>query len=107
MPHPDKQMYPDGNLFDPAHGAKVLKLAPGLDQIEVSERFTYKSLQAGTYFFVQILPFRVAAYDKLAGKMDFFDPLRKADFEFISGTKMRSLARSGILAEYYQGIANK
>lgn len=76
MPHPDKQMYPDGNLFGPSHGARVLKLAPGLDQIE-------------------ILPFRVAAYDTSTCKMDFFDPTRKNDFELISGTKMRSIARAG------------
>lgn len=36
MPHPDKQLYPDGNLFDGTHGARVLKMAPGLDRIEVS-----------------------------------------------------------------------
>lgn len=35
MPHPDKQMYPDGNLYDGTHGARVLKMAPGLDSIEV------------------------------------------------------------------------
>ena len=27
--------------------------------------------------------------------MAFFDPKRKDDFDFISGTRMRSLARSG------------
>ena len=27
--------------------------------------------------------------------MAFFDPKRKEDFDFISGTRMRSLARSG------------
>ena len=27
--------------------------------------------------------------------MTFFDPHRKEDFDFISGTRMRSLARSG------------
>jgi 3'-phosphoadenosine 5'-phosphosulfate synthase len=60
----------------------------------------------------------VAAYDKTTSKMAFFDPKRKGDFEFISGTKMRSLARTGtdppsgfmeakawkILAEYYQSL---
>ncbi|CAD7081506.1 unnamed protein product [Hermetia illucens] len=99
MPHPDKQLYPDGNLFDGTHGARVLKMAPGLDRIE-------------------ILPFRVAAYDKSISKMAFFDEKRSQDFEFISGTKMRTLARTGqnppdgfmepkawkILAEYYQSL---
>ncbi|XP_055844492.1 bifunctional 3'-phosphoadenosine 5'-phosphosulfate synthase isoform X1 [Episyrphus balteatus] len=97
MPHPDKNMYADGNLYDGTHGARVLKMAQGLDSLE-------------------ILPFRVAAYDKSSSKMAFFDPSRKDEFEFISGTKMRTLARTGelppdgfmepkawkILAEFYQ-----
>lgn len=70
MPHPDRNTYPDGNLFDPSHGQRVLKKAPGLSQLE-------------------IIPFRVAAYDKTVSQMAFFDPKRKDDFEFISGTKMR------------------
>ncbi|XP_055373285.1 bifunctional 3'-phosphoadenosine 5'-phosphosulfate synthase [Condylostylus longicornis] len=99
MPHPDKEMYPDGNLYDAADGSLVLKMAPGLDNIE-------------------ILPFRVAAYDKTQSKMSFFDPTRKQDFEFISGTKMRTIARNGgnppdgfmepkawqILSKYYQSL---
>lgn len=119
MPHPNKNMYPDGDLYDATHGQRALKMAPGLDQLE-------------------IIPFRVAAYDKTISKMAFFDPKRKGDFEFISGTKMRGkkhlniffffyririflckgLARSGdlppdgfmepeawtILAEYYQSL---
>ena len=36
---------------------------------------------------------RVAAYDTKAGAMGFFEPARKADFDFISGTRMRGLAR--------------
>lgn len=101
MPHPDRSLYPDGDLFDASHGQRVLKMAPGLDQLE-------------------IIPFRVAAYDKSTSQMAFFDPKRKADFEFISGTKMRGLARSGelpptgfmepnawsILAGYYQSLKN-
>lgn len=99
MPHPDKNMYADGNLYDATHGARVLKMAQGLDSLE-------------------ILPFKVAAYDKSKSKMAFFDPSRKDEFEFISGTKMRTLARTGqfppdgfmepkawkILAEFYQNI---
>lgn len=69
MPHPDG-IYPDGNLFDATHGARVLKMAPGLDQLE-------------------IIPFRVAALDKTTSQMAFFDPKRKNDFDFISGTRMR------------------
>ncbi|XP_018791507.1 PREDICTED: bifunctional 3'-phosphoadenosine 5'-phosphosulfate synthase [Bactrocera latifrons] len=102
VPHPNKKLYPDGNLFDATHGARVLKMAPGLDTIE-------------------ILPFRVAAYDKINSRMAFFDPSRKDEFEFISGTKMRTLARTGqlppngfmvpeawkILSEYYQSLSSQ
>ena len=66
----------------------------------------------------EIVPFKVAAYDKSQCRMDFFDPARKEDFEFISGTKMRKLAKSGekppdgfmadkawkVLAEYYSSL---
>lgn len=44
---------------------------------------------------LEVVPFRVAAYDKQAQKMEFYDPERHEDFEFISGTKMRKLARDG------------
>lgn len=99
MAHPNKNLYPDGNLYDDTHGSRVLKMAPGLDNIV-------------------ILPFKVAAYDKSKNEMAFFDPKRKDDFLFISGTKMRSYAKSGelppdgfmekkawsILAEYYKSL---
>lgn len=78
---------------------KVLTMSPGLTQLE-------------------ILPFRVAAYNKVEKKMDFYDPERKEEYDFISGTKMRALARSGqnppegfmaqkawkILADYYASL---
>ena len=41
------------------------------------------------------MPFRVAAYNKAKKAMDFYDADRKDDFMFISGTKMRALARAG------------
>ena len=44
---------------------------------------------------LEIVPFRVAAYNKLKKAMDFYDPEKKDDFQFISGTKMRALARAG------------
>ncbi|XP_022121352.2 bifunctional 3'-phosphoadenosine 5'-phosphosulfate synthase isoform X2 [Pieris rapae] len=98
LPHPDG----GGDLYDARHGGMVLKMAPGLNHLE-------------------IIPFRVAAYDASAGKMAFFDPTRKEDFDFISGTRMRGLARSGkeppkgfmapsawkILSEYYQSLKAK
>ncbi|CAP24304.2 Protein CBR-PPS-1 [Caenorhabditis briggsae] len=88
-------------LYETTHGAKVLSMAPGLSALH-------------------ILPFRVAAYDKTSKKMTFFDPSRKEDFENISGTKMRGLARSGetppdgfmaptaweVLASYYKSLQN-
>ncbi|XP_046960130.1 bifunctional 3'-phosphoadenosine 5'-phosphosulfate synthase isoform X2 [Vanessa cardui] len=98
MPHPAAP----GDLFDPRHGAMLLAVAPGLADLE-------------------IIPFRVAAYDASVGKMAFFDPTRKEDFDFISGTRMRGLARAGkeppkgfmaptawkVLSEYYQSLKSK
>ncbi|GAB1864985.1 Bifunctional 3'-phosphoadenosine 5'-phosphosulfate synthetase [Camponotus japonicus] len=97
VPHPDKSITPDGNLYDATHGARVLSMAPGLQNLE-------------------IIPFRVAAYDTKAKKMSFFEAERQQDFIFISGTKMRALAKNGedppedfmapkawkIIAKYYQ-----
>jgi len=71
IPHPDKSATPDGNLYDAAHGARILSMAPGLQNLE-------------------IIPFRVAAYDTKTKKMSFFEAERQQDFVFISGTKMRS-----------------
>ena len=51
-------------------------MAPGLSQLEV-------------------VPFKVAAYNNKLGAMDFYDPDNHSDYQFISGTKMRKLARSG------------
>ena len=73
MPHPDP---PKRDIYEATHGGKVLSMAPGLTQLE-------------------IIPFKVAAYDIKARAMAFFDPHRKEDFDFISGTRMRGLARSG------------
>lgn len=102
VPHPSgKEATPDGNLYDVTHGSRVLKMAPGLRSLE-------------------IIPFRVAAYDKRAKRMAFFDANRKEDFDFISGTRMRTLAREGkqppdgfmapsawrVLADYYQSLMN-
>ena len=95
MPHPDTKE----DLYDPSHGSRVLQMAPGLEGL-------------------QIVPFRVAAYNKTLQKMDYFEPKQAANFEFISGTKMRKLAREGgsppdgfmvdkawqILADYYKSL---
>ncbi|XP_020241443.1 LOW QUALITY PROTEIN: ATP sulfurylase 1, chloroplastic-like [Asparagus officinalis] len=96
MSHPVEKR----DLYDADHGKKVLSMAPGLERLN-------------------ILPFRVAAYDKTQGKMDFFDPSRPQDFLFISGTKMRTLAKNKenppdgfmcpggwkVLVEYYDSVA--
>nr|QAA78879.1 ATP:sulfate adenylyltransferase [Dioscorea esculenta] len=72
MGHPTEKR----DLYDPDHGKKVLSMAPGLEKLN-------------------ILPFKVAAYDTKEKKMAFFDPSRAKDFLFISGTKMRTFARHG------------
>lgn len=95
MGHPTEKR----DLYDPDHGKKVLSMAPGLEKLN-------------------ILPFRVAAYDVTAKSMAFFDPSRAKDFLFISGTKMRTFARTGenppdgfmcpggweVLVRYYQSL---
>ncbi|KAF8406547.1 hypothetical protein HHK36_008635 [Tetracentron sinense] len=72
MSHPIEKR----DLYDPDHGKKVLSMAPGLEKLN-------------------ILLFKVAAYDTVEKKMAFFDPSRAKDFLFISGTKMRTYARNG------------
>uniref|UniRef100_A0A0D6QTY0 sulfate adenylyltransferase n=1 Tax=Araucaria cunninghamii TaxID=56994 RepID=A0A0D6QTY0_ARACU len=95
MGHPTEKR----DLYDPDHGKMVLSMSPGLGRLN-------------------ILPFRVAAYDIKQNKMEFFDPSRPDDFLFISGTKMRNLAKNGenppdgfmcpggwkVLVEYYQSL---
>ena len=96
MAHPVKK---DENLYNQDHGREVLQMAPGLKGLE-------------------ILPFHVAAYNTTQGKMAYFDESKKEEFLFISGTKMRKLAKEGqslpdgfmcpsgwkILADYYQSL---
>jgi len=95
MGYPNK----DHDIYDYSHGKRVLQAAPGLEQYE-------------------IIPFRVAAYNTKKSAMDFFDPEKKEDFMFISGTKMRKFARDGIeppkgfmapkawsvVSQYYQSL---
>ena len=89
------------SLYHPDHGKNVLKRAPGLESL-------------------QIIDFRVAAYDLKEKKMAFRDPSRPEDFIEISGTKMRHFARTGenppegfmhpaawkVLADYYRGLSS-
>ena len=50
VPHPETGK----GLYEPTHGAKVLTMAPGLITLE-------------------IVPFRVAAYNKKKKRMDYYD----------------------------------
>lgn len=66
---------------------------------------------------IEIIPFKFAAYNKLKKAMDFMGPgANKADFELISGSRMREMASRGealpegfmsqkgweVLREYYK-----
>ncbi|XP_075910974.1 bifunctional 3'-phosphoadenosine 5'-phosphosulfate synthase 2-like isoform X4 [Petromyzon marinus] len=95
MPHPESGV----DLYDHSHGAKVLTMAPGLTSLEV-------------------IPFRVAAYNTATRQMEFYDAERHAEFDFISGTRMRKMAREAVdppegfmstrawrvLTEYYRSL---
>ncbi|CAL8286717.1 unnamed protein product [Arctogadus glacialis] len=95
MPHPETGK----DLYEPTHGAKVLTMAPGLITLE-------------------IVPFKVAAYNKVKKAMDFYEPKNHQDYDFISGTRMRKMAREGqnppegfmapkawnVLKEYYKSL---
>ena len=70
---------------------------------------------------LEIVPFRVAAYNTKQKRMAFFDPEHKEEFDFISGTRMRAIARAGedppegfmaptawkVLSDYYRSLNNK
>lgn len=98
MKHPGN----DEDIYEHTHGRKVLTMAPGLGQLT-------------------IIPFVVAAYDKTKKEMTFYDSTRHEDFQFISGSKMRALARSGempppgfmapsaweIMSSFYKNLAKQ
>jgi len=97
--------HPDGtkDAYDVWHGQKLL--------------VHQKSLLNG----VEVCPFKVAAYNKTTQAMEFFGGpgCNKDDFEFISGSRMRQMAKDGVeppsgfmspngwkvLAAYYQSLA--
>ena len=74
--HPEKAGV---DLYDVWHGQKLL--------------VHNKSMLKG----VEVLPFKVAAYNRVNQKMEFFGGpgCNKADFDFISGSRMRQMARDG------------
>ncbi|CAF4502158.1 unnamed protein product [Rotaria socialis] len=96
IPHPSNK---SKDLYEPTHGSRVLTMAPGLNQLH-------------------ILPFKVAAYHRPSKTMMFYDPSKHEEFDFISGSKMRNIARTGqqppdgfmlsagwnVLASYYQSL---
>lgn len=69
---------PTHDLYDPTHGAKILQRTPGLQCLK-------------------IIPFRVAALNKVKNKMEFLGPdFKQIDYELISGSRMRQMARDGL-----------
>ena len=94
--HPEIEGEP---LYDVWHGQKLLVHS--------------KAMLNG----VDICPFKVAAYNKKSSSMEFFGGpgCIKEDFEFISGSRMRAMAKAGenppsgfmsqkgweVLVEYY------
>lgn len=74
--HPEKEGVP---CYDVWHGQKLL--------------VQQKALLNG----VEVLPFKVAAYNKKTSAMEFFGGpgCNKEDFEFISGSRMRQMAKDG------------
>ncbi|WZY98330.1 hypothetical protein YC2023_070659 [Brassica napus] len=108
MGHPTEKR----DLYDPDHGKKVLSMAPGLEKLNILPfrvMLSHFCLHAAT---------EVAAYDTVEKKMAFFDPSRTKEFLFISGTKMRTYARTGesppdgfmcpsgwnVLVKYYESL---
>ncbi|KAL9857056.1 ATP sulfurylase 2 [Arabidopsis thaliana] len=93
MGHPTEKR----DLYDPDHGKRVLSMAPGLEKLN-------------------ILPFRLTIQSRRRWR--FFDPSRAKEFLFISGTKMRTYARTGenppdgfmcpsgwnVLVKYYESL---
>lgn len=97
--HPEK----GGDLYDVWHGQKIL--------------VHLKSKLNG----VEVLPFKVAAYNRDVEEMQFFNPKAEnaKSFDFISGSRMRGMAKNSeqppkgfmspggweVLAEYYKSLA--
>jgi 3'-phosphoadenosine 5'-phosphosulfate synthase len=66
----------DADLYDVWHGQKLL--------VHVKKMIN-----------IEICPFKVAAYNKKNHKMEFFGPeSNKEDFDFISGSRMRAMAKA-------------
>jgi 3'-phosphoadenosine 5'-phosphosulfate synthase len=43
---------------------------------------------------VEVMPFKVAAYHKETKTMTFVPPGKDSEFDFISGTRMRNMAKN-------------
>lgn len=69
---------PSADLYNSEHGSKLLPISPGLQCLN-------------------IIPFRQAALNKSSNKMEFLTQDSNPDeFENISGTRMRQMARQGL-----------
>lgn len=99
LKHPEN---PQKDCYDVWHGQKLL--------------VHLKSYLKG----VEVVPFKVAAYNKVHQKMEFFGPGSNNDeFDFISGTRMRNMAKNNenlppgfmsqkgwdVLADYYRSLS--
>jgi len=83
---PAGMKHPTKNALQPSLGDDLYHMWHGQTMLQLNPVLSKK---------LQLLPFKFASYDKVAGKMAFFDPARKDDFVSISGTKMRGMARDG------------
>jgi len=74
--HPEQPV----DLYDPWHGQKLL--------------VHNKAMLNG----VDVVPFKVAAYNRKTSAMEFFNPRAEnsKDFDFISGSRMRQMAKDGV-----------
>ena len=98
LKHPED---PNKDCYDVWHGQKLL--------------VHMKKMLNG----VEVLPFKVAALNKKTQRMEFFGPgSNNDDFDFISGTRMRNMAKNNenppqgfmsqkgwdVLADYYRSL---
>ncbi|KAL7675203.1 hypothetical protein ACOME3_001466 [Neoechinorhynchus agilis] len=65
------------DLYESSHGSKLLMVTPYLGSLK-------------------IISFRVAAFNLLTRKMELYDKNKHDHYQFISGTKMRQMAKSGL-----------
>jgi 3'-phosphoadenosine 5'-phosphosulfate synthase len=67
------------DLYDPTHGQKLLKIAYQMGLLKLNQ-----------------IPFKPVFYNKIKKHMEFYDPSNSSNYENISGSEMRRLARDGL-----------